>query len=102
MEISTYSLKELLRLSQEEGTLLLKMDCEGCEYNIMHEDSEVPSQFSRIIIEYHYGPQHIPEKLEEAGFEVTFSDPVPIYNPDMPDPKTRQGMIYARKRITDP
>ena len=97
MEVPTYSLKELLSLSNGDGTLLLKMDCEGCEYNLMHEDSEVLSRFSRIIIEYHYGPQHIPEKLEEAGFEVTFSKPVSIYNPDMPDPKTRQGMIYASK-----
>ena len=52
------------------GQLLLKMDCEGCEYNILAEDEDTIKKFSRIVIEYHKGCDKIEEKLIGCNFDV--------------------------------
>ena len=47
---------------------MLKMDCEGCEYDsILNTDDEILKKFSTIILEYHYGYQNLVEKLETTG-----------------------------------
>ena len=68
-EIKLYSLKMLLK---EFGIkeALLKMDCEGCEYNILNEDDDVLRKFKRIALEFHYGYRNIESKLKNAGFST--------------------------------
>jgi len=55
---------------------ILKVDCEGCEYafilNASHEDL---NRFSHIQIEYHFGYQNLKTKLEDCGFEVSYTQP---------------------------
>ncbi|MDI9624714.1 MAG: FkbM family methyltransferase [Methanothermobacter sp.] len=51
----------------------LKLDCEGCEYEVLEEAQLSP--FKEIILEYHPQPTNkhpndIIEKLELEGFEV--------------------------------
>ena len=59
---------------------VLKMDCEGCEYNLLKEDNDTLKKFKRIQIEYHHGYKKLKEKLEDAGFTVTYSEPRKFFN----------------------
>ena len=55
---------------------ILKVDCEGCEYDfILNATFDDLSKFSHIQIEYHFGYQNLKTKLEECGFKVTCSKP---------------------------
>jgi len=93
-EIRTISLKTLLKEYNYENPVL-KMDCEGCEYNLLKEDNETLKKFKRIQIEYHYGYEKIKTKLENCGFVVSFTKPVHIYNKDASNPNMVIGQIYA-------
>ena len=51
--------------------IVLKMDCEGCEFNaILSESEETIRMFSDIQIEYHKGYKNLKAKLENCGFVV--------------------------------
>lgn len=78
------------------GELLLKMDCEGCEYNILTEEGRVLRKFKRILIEYHYGYENIKNKLEENGFEVKYTEPHKWYDKGS-GRNLIQGYIYAKQ-----
>jgi len=55
---------------------ILKVDCEGCEYDlILNASIDDLSKFSHIQIEYHFGYQNLKTRLEECGFEVTCTKP---------------------------
>lgn len=73
VKIKLYSLKTLLK---EFGLdkAVLKMDCEGCEYNLLNEDCETLRHFKQIQIEFHYGYRNLMKKLEDCGFKVHVSD----------------------------
>ncbi len=87
--IKLYSLKTLINeynLNNED--LLLKMDCEGCEYNLLNEDNDVLRKFKRIQIEYHYGYDKLINKLKACNFKVQFTQPKKIKEMSL-------GWIYA-------
>ncbi|WP_276929848.1 FkbM family methyltransferase [Ferroplasma acidiphilum] len=79
-----------------DGEILLKMDCEGCEYNILKEPDDVLKKFNRIVIEYHNGYENIKTKLESIGFAVEFTKPHIWYNKNT-NMNLIQGYIYARR-----
>jgi Methyltransferase FkbM domain len=55
---------------------ILKVDCEGCEYDlILNSSFDDLSKFSHIQIEYHFGYHNLKTRLEECGFEVTCTKP---------------------------
>ena len=55
---------------------ILKIDCEGCEYDlIMSASRDDLTKFSHIQIEYHFGYQSLKSRLEACGFEVTCTRP---------------------------
>lgn len=91
------SLKTILKQYSNElkGELLLKMDCEGCEYNILEENKETIRQFNRIVVEYHNGYERLKNYLDQCGFNVSFTEPHKWY-----DETTKrhivQGYIYAK------
>ena len=68
-KIKIYSLK---RLFEEFGidSAVAKFDCEGCEYGLLEEDETTLRKIEKIAMEYHRGPDTIPEKLESSGFKV--------------------------------
>ena len=77
---------------------ILKMDCEGCEYDsILDSPKEVLQKFDFIFIEYHYGYINLKEKLEQCGFEVSISPPTFFNNTNAKIPKTYLGDMYAKK-----
>lgn len=69
IEIDSIGVKEIIDL-EPQG---LKLDCEGCEYEIMEKLD--PSLFEEIIIEYHPQPKNrrpkrIIDKLESHEFKI--------------------------------
>lgn len=55
---------------------VLKMDCEGCEYeSLLSTPDNTLQRFSHILIEYHYGYKNIKQKLEKSGFNVSVTKP---------------------------
>ena len=95
--IQLFSLKTLMDNYGLKDNLLLKMDCEGCEYNILEEEIEVLKKFKRIQIEYHYGYVKLVSKLKECGFNVKYTKPRKLYNTDSSNPNMYLGYIYAKK-----
>jgi FkbM family methyltransferase len=69
VSVKIYSLRTLLNEYKIEEAIL-KMDCEGCEYNLLNEDNNVLRKFKRIELEFHYGYKNIENKLKEAGFSI--------------------------------
>lgn len=76
-KINTYSLGTLINMCalNNKDDLILKMDCEGCEYNLLDEPIDVLRKFKIIEMEFHYGYKNLEFKLEEAGFSVEHSKP---------------------------
>lgn len=74
-KIPTLSLEDLTK-DYLNDKLVLKMDCEGCEYeNIINTPDHVLKKFDQIQIEYHYGYSNLKKKLEKCGFKVSVSKP---------------------------
>jgi len=69
MKINTYSLETLLSTYNIDNAIL-KMDCEGCEYQILNESVQTLKRFKKIQIEFHYGYKALEQKLKDAGFLV--------------------------------
>jgi len=74
--IPLLTLEEIVKKYDIPDGSILKMDCEGCEYESILSASETTLQrFSHIQIEYHLGYRDLKEKLERCGFKVTISKP---------------------------
>lgn len=92
IRIKIFSLKTLLNIYNIDSAIL-KMDCEGCEYNLLDEDNDTLAKFNRMQIEYHYGYEKLKNRLEEAGFKLKYTEPVlGADNENM-----HMGYIYAEK-----
>jgi len=96
VEIRIISLKTLLKENNFD-TAVLKMDCEGCEYNIVNEQDETLRKFKQIQMEYHYGYEKLKSKLEDAGFTVRYTEPTKSYNKEATNPNMSLGYIYAER-----
>jgi len=95
VEVSIYSLDRVL---EEYGPFdVLKMDCEGCEYDAILNSRRI-GELRQIQMEYHYGPERLVEALRNAGFEVKATRPKRFYISRARDPNMLVGYIYARKR----
>jgi len=51
--INTVSLSDIVNLLSDPNNAILKMDCEGCEYDIILNDYEHVRIFKELIFEYH-------------------------------------------------
>ena len=62
---------------------VLKIDCEGREYDIILNSSDVLlRKFDYIIIEYHYGGDNLRDKLSAVGFSVKIGKTAKLYADD--------------------
>ncbi len=96
-KVPTLTLEDILKQNNlQNGEIILKMDCEGCEYDsILSASRDVIRSFSHIQIEYHYGYKDLKYKLEENGFIVSISKPRIVPNV-IDGSKLYIGDIYAR------
>ncbi len=77
--IPLLTIEEIVKRYDVPDGSILKMDCEGCEYDsILHTPDKVLQKFSHIQIEYHTGYRTLKEKLEACGFSVSITKPVAI------------------------
>lgn len=75
--IPLLTIEEIVKKYNVPEESILKMDCEGCEYDsIIHTPDEILQRFSHIQIEYHSGYRDLKEKLERCGFKITISTPI--------------------------
>lgn len=82
VQVPTFSLRTIVEKFQIEDDSVIKMDCEGCEYDlILNEKKETLSKFSEIIMEYHHGYNVLKKKLEKVGFKVNATKPVLVRSP---------------------
>ena len=93
--IRLLSLKALISNYGLSSELLLKMDCEGCEYILLNEQNETLRKFKRIIVEYHYGHRNLIKKLQNCGFKIRYTKPKRYYNKEAIHHNMRLGYIYA-------
>lgn len=68
IRVPVLSLRSIIK---EKRNAVVKIDCEGGEYEIIrHAPISTLRRCKQILVEYHYGEQFIPKMLEEAGFSV--------------------------------
>jgi len=76
-QIPLFTIEDLFNQYNIPHGSILKMDCEGCENDIINSASkEILQRFSHIQIEYHSGYKTLKEKLEKCGFSVSITGPV--------------------------
>ena len=89
IKISTITLQDIIK-DFDVSNAILKLDCEGCEYEtILNSSSEILQTFTDIQIEYHNGYQNLEKKLLSVGFEVSHAV---IDN-------MHRGHIHAKRKI---
>lgn len=95
--IPLLTLENIIKNNKIESALL-KMDCEGCEYDsILNSSEDTLKKFSHIQLEYHYGYKNIKNKLEKCGFEVSITKPIFNLNYEASESKMYIGFLYAKK-----
>jgi FkbM family methyltransferase len=95
IKIRLLSLEDILTENNlwEGDDMILKIDCEGCEYDlVLSSSAAVLRRFTFILIEYHYGYRNIQAKLTNLGFTVSRTKPV--YHATH---KYILGYIFARR-----
>ena len=76
-EIPLITINELIQEHQIIDNAILKIDCEGCEYDIIKNmEKNIFQKFSEIFIEYHNGYQDLSKILQNQGFSVNVSSPI--------------------------
>jgi hypothetical protein len=86
-KISVLSLEKIILNHKISNNSILKIDCEGCEYDIiLKSHKEIFKKFSHIVIEYHDGYKNLEKKLKMFGFKTFHSRPV-----------NRMRLIYCSK-----
>jgi FkbM family methyltransferase len=89
--IHFFTLQELVDKYNIDSHAILKLDCEGCEYDIILSNSKtVLHKFSHIQIEYHHGFRDLEKYLISGSFAVSHT------NPEMKN-GMEIGWIYAQK-----
>jgi FkbM family methyltransferase len=93
--INSVSLHDIIQRHKLNGALL-KMDCEGSEYEIiLNASTSDLRKFGQIIMEYHYGYEPLVEKLRSAGFTTEHTKPIFAARSETNGSGMRIGMIYA-------
>jgi FkbM family methyltransferase len=103
IKVPLLTLEDILKENNlsSDDSIILKMDCEGCEYEtILSANENTLQKFSHIMIEYHHGYKNLKEKLEKSGFKVSVTRPtIYWYSPDEVHEKIKflEGYIIARR-----
>jgi FkbM family methyltransferase len=97
IEVPIFNLEAIVERISPNKQAVLKMDCEGCEYEaILLSSEDTLRRFQEIQIEYHYGSKELVKKLKRCGFTVKYTKPIYSWNPHSTEnPRMRIGYIYA-------
>ncbi len=76
VDVPLLTLQEIIEKFEIPKNSVLKIDCEGCEYDIIENTPiETLTHFSSMQIEYHSGFYNLKRKLESIGYKVTVTKP---------------------------
>ncbi len=76
----------------------LKVDCEGCEYQVFKQASSATlKSFDLIHVEYHYGYVDVIERLRREGFKVEYTKPTYAFRGMGAEPMLKGDIIASRK-----
>lgn len=102
--IKSFTLEEIIDEFDVPDESILKIDCEGCEDEIINVASlKTLRQFSDIQIEYHNGYKKIESKLKKCNFDINVTSPIAsnvlrkILNKKTKNEIGHIGFIYAKK-----
>ncbi|MDI6882032.1 MAG: FkbM family methyltransferase [Methanothermobacter sp.] len=84
--IETITLQEVLDNIPEDQEIGLKIDCEGCEYEIIEKTNL--SRIKEIILEYHPNPTKTPKDITNKLKKENFKIKVAVNGPSI-------GIIHA-------
>ncbi|KPV46708.1 hypothetical protein SE19_04335 [Acidiplasma aeolicum] len=63
------------------------------------QHNDTLKKFKRIQIEYHHGYEKLKDKLEDAGFTVTYTETVKVFDKDAIEHNMSIGYIYAKSGV---
>ena len=84
--MSLVEAKEYLQKNNIQDVDILKMDCEGCEYEILTQELIEFIDPEVVLLEYHKGYQELVDVLESLQFKC-----------DVETKHNNVGLIYAKK-----
>lgn len=74
--VDSISLKDIISQHNLSKIDLLKMDCEGCEYEVLQSlDEKTISLIDNIVLEFHDGVKFLADLLERQGYKVKYDQP---------------------------
>tara|TARA_B110000438_G_C15791920_1_gene641085 strand:- start:1003 stop:1971 length:969 start_codon:yes stop_codon:yes gene_type:complete len=77
IKIPIITIEQIIKENNVPKNSILKIDCEGCEYEIIKSMSKDNfKNFSEIFIEYHYGHKQLTEILRENNFNIKIQKPI--------------------------
>jgi FkbM family methyltransferase len=86
--VETTTIEALVREYALDRIDYLKMNCEGCEYDVIRNlEHDLFNAIREVFLQFHNGPQDLPEILKREGFQVDLRDGA-------------EGFLHAR-RIAD-
>ncbi|MGQ9864399.1 MAG: FkbM family methyltransferase [Bacteroidia bacterium] len=72
-QIQVKRLSTLLKEIGWDQVDIMKLDCEGCEEEVlMHEDEDTLRRIKTFIMEYHIPPKPLEARLKQLGYKVTY------------------------------
>ncbi|MEM4975620.1 MAG: FkbM family methyltransferase [Sulfolobaceae archaeon] len=79
IKVKTISLQKIVNDFKISSISLLKLDCEGCEYDTLpYLSDELYDKIESIILEYHNGPTNLANLLKSKGFSVKYDRNVKV------------------------
>jgi hypothetical protein len=70
--ISLKKIGEIVKNETGDERYFLKMDCEGCEYNLLKENRKDLAKIKHFQIEFHYGYESLEKFMSDNGFDIHY------------------------------
>jgi FkbM family methyltransferase len=85
--VDIITLPDIMERNHIDKIHLLKLDCEGCEYEFFESvDAETLGRVKEIVLEFHESPEPILDKLRKSGFcAIKLRKTIRAFNMNFPE-----------------
>ena len=98
IRINMISLDKITEKACIKSAGVLKMDCEGSEYDIiLKASSKTLRAYSDIMLEYHRGYKNLIKRLRGEGFKVSYTRPIYVSKGEGLSSNLMVGLIRAHR-----